>query len=148
MNATVETAGGERWSLRGLLLLLVHVGIVGLLAELFLLEHTESTQQWIPVLSLTAGLLTGMAVAFRPARGTLNAFRAVMAVCVVGGLLGLWFHMQGNMEFELERDSSLGGLALFWESLRGATPALAPGALFQLGLLGLAYTYRHPALAR
>ena len=35
---------------------------------------------------------------------------------------------------------------LVWKALRGATPALAPGALAQLGLLGLLYTYRHPAL--
>ena len=28
----------------------------------------------------------------------------------------------------------------------GATPTLAPGAMVELGLLGLAYTYRHPAL--
>ena len=30
--------------------------------------------------------------------------------------------------------------------LRGATPALAPGAMVQLGLLGLAFTFRHPVL--
>ena len=32
------------------------------------------------------------------------------------------------------------------ERLTGATPALAPGAMVQLGLIGLAYTFRHPAL--
>jgi hypothetical protein len=146
MNGEGVTAGGTGWSLRGLLLLIVHLGIVGLLAELYLLEHTESVQQWIPMVSLLAGLAAGLVVAARPTAGGLKAFRIVMAVFVAAGLLGLWFHLRGNMEFETERNSSLSGLALFWESLRGATPTLAPGAIFQLGLLGLAYTYRHPAL--
>ncbi len=34
-------------------------------------------------------------------------------------------------------DDAADGLVLLWRSLRGATPALAPGALAQLGLLGL-----------
>jgi hypothetical protein len=38
------------------------------------------------------------------------------------------------------------GWPLFWEAIRGATPALAPGAMVQLGLIGLAFTIRHPAL--
>ena len=70
-----------------------------------------------------------------------------MALCVVTGAVGILLHYRGNVEFELERDGSIRGLRLFWEAIRGATPALAPGALSQLGLLGLAYTYRHPSLS-
>ena len=145
--------GGESpesggWTVRRLLLLLVHVGIVGLLAELFLLGHTESATQWIPLVALVVGLASALAVAVGATPGRLRAFQAVMGLFVVAGLLGLVLHYQGNAEFELERDASLSGVKLFWESLRGATPTLAPGALFQLGLLGLAYTFRHPALAR
>ena len=33
-------------------------------------------------------------------------------------------------------DPALHGLDLFWSALRGATPALAPGAMAQLGLIG------------
>ena len=46
--------------------------LVGLLAELLLLEHTESATQWIPLLSLTAGLLTGLAVALRASAATVQ----------------------------------------------------------------------------
>jgi hypothetical protein len=148
MSAADGGVGGDGSTLRRVLLLLIHLGILGLLTELFLLEHTESVQQWIPMVSLLAGLAAGLAVAWRPAPATLAAFRVAMAVFVGAGLLGVWFHFQGNVEFELERNSSLAGAKLVWESLLGATPALAPGALFQLGLLGLAYTYRHPALRR
>jgi hypothetical protein len=40
----------------------------------------------------------------------------------------------------------LAGWELFKEAMTGATPALAPGAMVQLGLIGLAWSYRHPAL--
>jgi hypothetical protein len=76
----------------------------------------------------------------------LRVFQVVMALCVVIGAVGVYLHYRGNVEFEVERDASLHGLRLFWEAIRGATPALAPGALAQLGLLGLVYTYRHPVL--
>lgn len=66
-----------------------------------------------------------------------------MAGFVVTGVAGLYFHYAGNVEFTLERDSTLSGAGLVWKALRGATPVLAPGALAQLGLLGLAYTYTH-----
>jgi hypothetical protein len=37
-------------------------------------------------------------------------------------------------------------MPLLWKVMSGAAPALAPGAMVQLGLLGLIYTFRHPAL--
>jgi len=134
--------------LRRILLAVVLVGIVGLAAELLLLEHYEDVWQWTPLALLAAGLVAVAAVALRPARGVLLAFRALMAVYIVGGALGAYLHLQGNAEFERESDPALTGTALLWESLRGATPALAPGALAQLGLVGLALAYRHPALRR
>jgi len=76
----------------------------------------------------------------------LRVFQAIMLLFVLVGLLGIYLHLRGNLEFALERDPSLSGGRLIWKILRGATPALAPGALAQLGLLGLVYTYRHPAL--
>jgi hypothetical protein len=45
------------------------------------------------------------------------------------------------VEFELEMYPGLSGLELFREAMKGATPALAPGTMTILGLLGLAYTY-------
>ncbi|HEY0151142.1 MAG TPA: hypothetical protein VGB92_04030 [Longimicrobium sp.] len=138
----------EALVLRRILLAVVLVGIVGLAAELLLLEHYEDVWQWTPLALLAAGLVAGTAVALRPRRGVLLAFRAVMAVYIVAGPLGAYLHLQGNAEFERESDPALTGTALFWESLSGATPALAPGALAQLGLVGLALAYRHPALRR
>ena len=132
--------------IRRLLMPLLLLGMVGLAAELVLLEHTEDTLQWVPLVALAVSFLLALAVAARPGRGVIRAFQAVMAACVVAGAVGFYLHMKGNIEFELESDPSLGGLELLVAALYGATPALAPGALAQLGLLGLVLTYRHPAL--
>ena len=135
-------------SLRQLLLALVAIGIVGLEVELAFLRHTESLSQWIPHIALVIGLIVTAAVSLRPRPPVLRAFQAVMVVYLLVGVLGIYLHYRGNVEFALERDPSLRGLRLLWKALRGATPALAPGALAQLGLLGLLYTYRHPRLGR
>jgi hypothetical protein len=135
-------------SIRPLLLALVLFGAVGLLLELLLLEHYESAWQWAPLVLLSATIVTGIPVWLNAGPRTLGAFRLVMLVCLIAGLVGFILHFKGNLEFALERDPDLTGLALIWKALSGATPALAPGAMAQLGLLGLVYTYRHPALAR
>jgi hypothetical protein len=136
-----------RQSLRQLLLALILIGTVGLQVELALLRHAESATQWIPHIALLIGLIGTAAVYFRPAPATLKAFQAIMAGFLVVGALGIYFHLRGNVEFALERDPSLTGAGLIWKALRGATPALAPGALAQLGLLGLLFSYKHPAFA-
>ena len=134
-------------SLRQLVLALVFIGIVGLEIELALLRHAESFSQWIPHIVLLIGFLATVIVLLAPSASTLRIFQAMMWMFVVVGVLGLYFHFKGNLEFAIERDPSLSGFRLIWKALRGATPAFAPGALSQLGLLGLIYTYRHPALA-
>ena len=52
-----------------------------------------------------------------------------LAAILFVALLGIYFHFTGNREFELEMDGALRGWPLAWHALRGATPALAPGAL-------------------
>jgi hypothetical protein len=134
-------------SLRQLVLAVILLGIVGLEVELALLRHADSFQQWIPHVALMIGLLSTSTVYIRPGAATLRAFQVIMVIFLVVGALGVYLHFIGNVEFARERDPSLSGGALVWKALRGATPALAPGALAQLGLLGLLYSYRHPALS-
>jgi hypothetical protein len=134
-------------SLRQLLLAVVLIGIAGLEVELALLRHAESLTQWIPHIALLIGLLVTAAVYFRPRPKTLRSFQVLMVLYLLIGVLGVYLHYRGNVEFALERDPTLSGLRLLWKALRGATPSLAPGALAQVGLLGLLYTYRHPALS-
>jgi hypothetical protein len=144
MRDTGEGGGG----LRRLFLALLLAGMIGLIAELALLEHVESVWQWVPLVALVLGFAAGAALLLRPGPATVRAFQGMMAIFVAAGVLGLYLHFRGNVEFEREMDSGLRGLALVWEALRGATPALAPGTLAHFGLLGLACTWRHPALRR
>ncbi len=121
-------------------------GVVGTGAELILLEHTEDIWMWIPLGLMGLSILLILAYAVFGAPLILRFFRGLMVLFVVSGLLGVWLHVKGNVEFELEMYPSMTGFELFWESMKGATPALAPGAMTQLGLLGLVYTFKHPKL--
>lgn len=131
--------------LRAILLGIVAVIAVGLLVELSLLDHRDSATQWIPFFVLAFVLVVTTVVWRRPTVTTIRLFQVTMAIALVTGLLGVVLHYRGNVEFETERDSSLHGSQLMWEALHGATPALAPGALVQLALVGFAFAYRHPA---
>lgn len=147
---TANESVSESWrriSLRQVLLLLVLFGNVGLVAELLLLGHTESFNQWIPLIVLALGAVITLVVMFRPGYRAIRVFQLVMASFLMAGMLGLYLHYRGNVEFALERYPDASGLDLMWKALRGATPTLAPGALAQLGLMGLVYTYKHPALS-
>ena len=131
--------------MRRVLVALVIVGAAGLTAELLLLEHFESAWQYSPLALLVLAMASGTWVALRPSHTAVRIFQAVMVLCVASGFVGVFLHYQGNVEFELEREQALRGFALFKEAMMGATPALAPGAMVQLGLLGLAFAWRHPA---
>jgi hypothetical protein len=121
-------------------------GAIGMLAELVLLDHTESFVQWLPFVVVGAGSLALVWALWRPGAAALRAVQASGIAIAVVGALGVWYHYRGNTLFELEVEPDAGGWILAWDSLTGATPALAPGLMIQLGLLGLAFTYRHPAL--
>jgi hypothetical protein len=141
----VHPSTNSGFHLRDLILAVIVVGMLGLVAELLLQEHTESWQQWIPLAVLGLGLAATAIVRIRPSRGTLRLFQITMASFLAAGLLGIYLHYAGNVEFAIERTPELSGLQLVWKALRGATPALAPGAMAQLGLLGFVYAYRHPS---
>ncbi len=132
---------------RGLLLIFV-LGTVGLGTELLLLDHFEEWRQQVPLVLLVLGLVLLAVRLFYRGAIILRLFRLTMLAFVLGGIVGLWFHLSSNMEFELEMYPTLSGLELLSKALSGAMPALAPGALVQLGLIGFLYTYQHPALSR
>jgi len=132
---------------RRILLAILALGMAGSLTELILLKHTEDPIQWVPLVLLGAG---GAVLAWHSASGgaaSLRLMRWVMGGFVAAGIAGVYFHFQGSAEFKLESQPTLAGMALFWQAIRAKTPPLlAPGAMVQLGLLGLAYTYKHPVL--
>lgn len=132
-----------------MLLAILLLGAAGLGTELLLLAHDEDVTQRIPLGLLLATCGVSVAVMVKPSPLTVRVFQAVMLLMIASAALGMYFHLSANMEFQLEMDPALTGMALFRKSLVAkAPPALAPGAMAQLGLIGLAYTFRHPALFR
>lgn len=132
--------------LRKALLIIVVIGVVGTGVELLLLEHFDGWQQWIPLALFVAALLALGWYAAGGGAASVHLVRAVMAMFVVIGVIGVFLHYRGNVAFELELEPMLRGWVLFKAAMMGATPALAPGAMVQIGLIGLAWTWRHPAL--
>jgi cation transport ATPase len=133
--------------IRAILLMILLLGSVGSGAELLLLNHLDGLTQWIPLLLILASFLVLGWHALRRSPASTRAVQCMMIAFIVAGLAGFYFHYRGSAEFKLESNPSLAGWQLFWEAIRGKTPpALAPGVMIQLGLIGLAYTYKHPAL--
>jgi len=131
--------------LRKLLFITLLVSLIGTTVELLLLEHFEDVWQWIPIALLAGALLTLGWHALDRGPTSLNVLRALMVLSLASGFIGVLLHYRGNVEFELEMYPDLAGWKLFRDSMMGATPALAPGAMLQVGLIGLAWTFRHPA---
>ena len=134
---------------RRILLAILVLGIAGISLELWLLAHTEDFYQLIPLLVAVLGVIGIATVVLRPSTGTVRLFQAVMLLFLISGVAGMYLHFEVNMEFQREMDPALTGMALYRKaSLAKTPPALAPGAMIQLGLIGLAYTFRHPAITR
>lgn len=142
---SAATLGALRRVLLGILLL----GMAGTSAELLLLQHNEDATQLIPLLLIGAGFVVVAWNAWTRSRMSITVLQIVMVLFVASGLLGMVFHYQANVEFQLETNPAAAGSTLLWKVLQAKTPpALAPGVMAQLGLIGLAYAYRHPAVAR
>ena len=139
----VATLGALRRVLLGILVL----GMAGTTVELLLLGHDEDATQIIPLALMGAGFAAIAWNAARRSRRSVTCLQIVMVMFVASGLLGMYFHYAANVEFQLEVDPALSGSNLLWQVLQAKTPpALAPGVMAQLGLIGLAYAYRHPAM--
>jgi hypothetical protein len=150
MNDTrAWTSDAVLTSLRRFLLALLVLGLAGIGAELVALRHYEDSWQLVPlVLIALAFAVIGWHVLDGGA-ATVRMLRLVMLFFLVAGIAGIVLHYRGNLEFQLEIDPSQDRWTLFTKVIRAkAPPALAPGAMAQLGLLGLVYAFRHPALGR
>lgn len=122
------------------------LGLLGTGVELLFLKHTAGFSQLIPIVLFVMSLLVLVWHALERKSASLRAFQITMGLLVAAGILGTVLHYRANRDFELEADPNMAGTELLIKIMEGAAPALAPGAMIQLGLLGLIYTFRHPAL--
>jgi hypothetical protein len=134
-------------TLRRICLVLFVAGAGATGVELMLVEHHADVWQFAPFVLLAFSLASVAWSTATVGRRALRVLQASMMLLVAGGVVGMWLHYKGNLEFEREVSPSLGGLDLLWKAIHGASPpSLAPAALIHLGLLGLASTYLHPTL--
>jgi hypothetical protein len=133
-------------TIRRALLAVLLVGATAMLVDLLLLSHYEDTAQLIPVALLAAALAAIVWQVARPGRASVRVLQAVMLLCVAAGFVGMALHFNGAAAFQLEIDPTLAWRTLVSKVSRSqAPPLLAPGAMVQLGLIGLIYAFRHPA---
>jgi hypothetical protein len=132
----------ELVAIRRVILAVLLLGMTGLLVELTLLSHYEDFKQWIPLVVLSAGIVSIIVQLAHPREWTLIIVRLIMVLFIVSGLFGMYFHYRGSREFQLEMDPSMGGTNLVWKVLRAKSPpTLSPGMMVQMGILGLGYAY-------
>ena len=142
MNDTLVLARLRRFLLATAALLLV-----GTVAELLLVGHTEDRTQLIPFALCAAGLAAAAVAFFRPRRGALLGLRAWAALTALGSLYGVYEHVAGNLALQREVNPTATGGEVLMAALDGGNPLLAPGVLTLAAALALAATYRHPSLS-
>ena len=157
-----DVSGATLSSLRRLLLGLLLLGLVGTAAELVLMGHDEDAWQLIPLVVIAMAVLASGALLWgqtgvrrgqtgvrpgsdpaAPGARPSDSSGLSMLLLILSGVLGAVLHYRANMEFKLEMDPSLNGWALFSSVIQAkAPPALAPGNMALLGLLGFACVFR------
>ena len=126
---------------RRLLLILLAFGMVGTTTELFLMAHYEDWKQLLPFAGMGAAGLTLLWFGFTHSPAATRSFRLCMLLLMVLGATGTILHYRANREFQLEMDPTMAGMALLLKVLHAkAPPALAPGNMALLGLMGLIST--------
>lgn len=112
--------------------------------ELWLVGHYEGWRQWLPFGLIGVGVATVLWVQTSASRRSVRSLRVASALVGAGSLLGIVFHVQGNLAFEREVRPAEPLMRALWEAAQGASPLLAPGALALAAVLAVAATYRHP----
>lgn len=123
-----------------LVTIIIIIILLGTGAELFLIGHYEDNKQLIPIVFIISSIGGFLLIYFNYNHFLIILFRSILVLCSVSGLLGIWFHLQANLEFESEMYPSRNGWELFRESLSGALPILAPGSMVVIGMIGYLYT--------
>ena len=123
------------------------IGLAGTGIDLFLIEHYEGAVQLVPLVFIAVALVVVIWHSVKGDALSIRALQTTMVLFLLTGTAGVGFHFRGGMEFQLEIDPTQRRWEIFKKVMRAkAPPVLASGIMVQLGLVGLAYAYRHPAL--
>lgn len=124
------------------------LGLTGLEIELVLLKHTDGVWQIVPLVLLGVGLVIALWYYRRRSAGDVVVLSCVMVLFIASGVAGTVLHYQGNVVYEQESNPGLAGRELYKAAVQGSTPTLAPGAMIQVGLLGLIVAFCGSRLGR
>jgi hypothetical protein len=131
---------------RKAVLAILTIGLVGTALELLLLAHTEGVLQLLPLALIGVSLPALVLAALQANAVSIRLFQGVMVLFVACGVAGVYLHYRANLGYEQESNPGAAAKELYRVALMGATPALAPGTMVQLGLLGFLFAFRHPGL--
>ncbi len=155
MDAQPRPAGAESVQadritlLRGWILGILLLGLLGTVTELVLLEHYEQPLQLVPLVLIAAAIAATGWEFRRKDKASRCAMQTVMVLFVLAGFAGFAAHFHGSAEYQLELNPDMGNWELLDKILRAkAPPLLAPGMMLQLGLLGLAYVFSDSRFGR
>lgn len=143
-------SAGIEIQVRRLILALLTFGLVATTGDLFALGHYKDSWQLIPLVSMITALAVIVWHIFSGfTAASLRVLRIVMAGIFLVGATGVILHFRGSMAFQLDANPDLSGLPLILKVLHAKSPpALAPGAMVQMGILGLIYVFRHPSVRK
>lgn len=123
------------------------LGTAAMTVELLLIGHYASSNQTIPLAVAALALVALVWVALAPSLVAIRLLQLAMLVTAGTGITGIALHFQSNVATLRHDEPALAGADLIWRVVTTpAPPALAPGVMVQIGLLGLLVSYRHPAL--
>lgn len=123
------------------------LGLAGTGLELVLTQHYEDPLQIIPLVLIATALAVAVWHGLMRSAMSVRALQGTMALFIIAGAVGAGLHYRGGAQFQLEIDPSQSRWQVFKKVMRAkAPPVLAAGVMVQLGLVGLVYAYRHPAL--
>lgn len=120
---------------------------LGSVIELIFVEHYESTIQLVPFGLSAIGLIIVLIALYEGGRRALQWLRYIMIFIAVGGVFGVYEHLEHNYEFAVEIEPNITAGKAIVEALYGASPLIAPGILCLGALLAYAATWRHPKLS-
>ena len=129
----------EKFSVKKMIVLALLFMMIGTLLELYLLDHYEDAFQLIPVLCIAFSLINLIILFFKRSKIMVKLFKLVLVLTSFSGIYGVFLHLQSNFEFEQDMKPTATNWELFFESLSGALPTLAPMSMLVLAFIGYSY---------
>lgn len=115
---------------------------LGTAIELYLLDHYEDFWQIIPLVIFFLSVIVFALLHFFRKTALRSLFVILLVLSALSGLLGLYFHLNANLEFESELHPTQTFADNLLAAFSGALPALAPASMIVFALIGYIY-YLH-----